>query len=138
MVITYAKENNAGKIVIGDLKDIKQNMDYNKNFVQIPLQNLVEKIKYKAAIEGIEVDYISEKYTSGVSALDKEEITKENYDKSRRKYRGLFITNKGKKINADINGSLNIIRKYIKNSRWDQEIAMDKGRVGRPIKKNVA
>lgn len=68
MVITYAKENNAGKIVIGDLKDIKQNMDYNKNFVQIPLQNLVEKIKYKAAIEGIEVDYISEKYTSGVSA----------------------------------------------------------------------
>ena len=68
MVITYAKENNVGKIVIGDLKDIKQNMDYNKNFVQIPLQNLVEKIKYKAAIEGIEVDYISEKYTSGVSA----------------------------------------------------------------------
>ena len=138
MVITYAKENNAGKIVIGDLKDIKQNMDYNKNFVQIPLQNLVEKIKYKAAIEGIEVDYISEKYTSGVSALDKEEITKENYDKSRRKYRGLFITNKGKKINADINGSLNIIRKYIKNSSPNQEIAMDKGREQRPIKKNVA
>lgn len=138
MVITYAKENNAGKIVIGDLKDIKQNMDYNKNFVQIPLQNLVEKIKYKAAIEGIEVDYISEKYTSGVSALDKEEITKENYDKSRRKYRGLFITNEGKKINADINGSLNIIRKYIKNSSPNQEIAMDKGREQRPIKKNVA
>ena len=68
MVITYAKENNAGKIVIGDLKDIKQNMDYNKNFVQIPLQNLVEKIRYKAVIEGIEIDYISEKYTSGVSA----------------------------------------------------------------------
>ena len=138
MVITYAKENNVGKIVIGDLKDIKQNMDYNKNFVQIPLQNLVEKIKYKAAIEGIEVDYISEKYTSGVSALDKEEITKENYDKSRRKYRGLFITNEGKKINADINGSLNIIRKYIKNSSPNQEIAMDKGREQRPIKKNVA
>ena len=138
MVITYAKENNAGKIVIGDLKNIKQNMDYNKNFVQIPLQNLVEKIKYKAAIEGIEVDYISEKYTSGVSALDKEEITKENYDKSRRNYRGLFITNEGKKINADINGSLNIIRKYIKNSSPNQEIAMDKGREQRPIKKNVA
>ena len=69
---------------------------------------------------------------------NKEEIIKENYNKSRRKYRGLFITNKGKKINADINGSLNIIRKYIKNSRWDQEIAMDNGRVGRPIKKNVA
>ncbi|MBR1884611.1 MAG: hypothetical protein IJ809_06805 [Clostridia bacterium] len=69
---------------------------------------------------------------------NKEEITKENYDKSRRKYRGLFITNKGKKINADINGSLNIIRKYIKNSSPNQEIAMDKGREQRPIKKNVA
>ena len=69
---------------------------------------------------------------------NKEEITKENYDKSRRKYRGLFITNEGKKINADINGSLNIIRKYIKNSSPNQEIAMDKGREQRPIKKNVA
>jgi len=51
---------------------------------------------------------------------------------------GIFITNEGKKINADINGSLNILRKYIKNSNPNLEIAMDNGREQRPIKKRVA
>ena len=138
MVIEYAIKNKCSKIVIGDLKEIKQNMDYNKDFVQIPLEELVKKIEYKAKLEGIEVVKISEKYTSGVSAIDKEEVNKENYNKKRRKYRGLFITEEGKKINADINGSLNILRKYIKCYIPNQEIAMDKGREQRPIKKRVA
>ena len=138
MVIEYAKENKCGIIVIGDLKDIKQGMDYNKNFVQIPINKLVQKIEYKAKLEGIKVEKISEKYTSGVSAIDKEEIKKENYNKKRRISRGMFITNTGIKINADINGSLNILRKYIKSSNPNQEIAMDNGREQRPLKKRVA
>ena len=113
-------------------------MDYNKDFVQLPLQELVKKIEYKAKLEGIKVIKINEKYTSGVSAIDNEEVKKENYNKKRRKYRGLFITEEGKKINADINGSLNILRKYIKNYIPNQEIAMDNGREQRPIKKRVA
>ena len=138
MVIEYAKENKCGIIVIGDLKDIKQGMDYNKNFVQIPINKLVQKIEYKAKLEGIKVEKISEKDTSGVSAIDKEEIKKENYNKKRRISRGMFITNTGIKINADINGSLNILRKYIKSSNPNQEIAMDNGREQRPLKKRVA
>ena len=98
MVIEYAKENKCGKIVIGDIKDIKQGMDYNTNFVQVPIQEVVEKIRYKAKIEGIEVELISEKYTSGVSALDNEEVVKENYNKKRRIHRGMFVTNKGNKF----------------------------------------
>lgn len=138
MVIEYAKGNKCGVIVIGDLKDIKQGMDYNKNFVQIPLHRLVQNIEYKAKLEGIKVEKISEKYTSGVSALDREDIIKENYNKKRRITRGMFVTNKGIKINADINGSLNILRKYIKFSNPNQEIAMDNGREQRPLKKRVA
>ena len=138
VVIEYAKANKCGVIVIGDLKDIKQGMNYNKEFVQIPLQRLVQKIEYKAKLEGIKVEKISEKYTSGVSALDKEEIIKEKYNKKRRISRGMFVTNKGIKINADINGSLNILRKYIKRSSPNQEIAMDNGREQRPLKKRVA
>jgi len=138
MVIEYAKENKCGVIVIGDLKDMKQGMDYNQNFVQIPISKLVQNIEYKAKLEGIKVEKISEKYTSGVSALDKEDIIKENYNKKRRISRGIFVTNKGIKINADINGSLNILRKYIKNSNPNQEIAMDNGREQRPLKKRVA
>ncbi len=138
IVIEYAKVNKCGVIVIGDLKDIKQRMNYNKNFVQIPLYKLVQKIEYKAKLEGIKVEKISEKYTSGVSALDREDIIKENYNKRRRISRGIFVTNRGIKINADINGSLNILRKYIKKSSPNQEIAMDNGREQRPLKKRVA
>lgn len=137
-VIKYAKENKCKVIVIGDIKDIKQNMKRNSSFVQIPLQSLVEKIEYKAKLEGIEVKKISEAYTSGVSSLDKEEISKENYNPRRRIHRGIFVSNKGKKINADINGSLNILRKYIKKSSPKEEIQMDNGREQLPIKKRVA
>ena len=56
IVIEYAKVNKCGVIVIGDLKDIKQGMNYNKNFVQIPLYKLVQKIEYKAKLEGIKVE----------------------------------------------------------------------------------
>ena len=138
MVIEYAKENKCGVIVIGEIKEIKQGMDYNKDFVQVPIQQEVEKIKYKAKLEGIKVKEISEKYTSGVSAIDEEEITRENYNKKRRISRGIFVTEKGIKINADINGSLNILRRYIKRNSPNQEIAMDNGREQRPLKKRVA
>ena len=36
---------------------------------------------------------------------------KANYDKKRRVSRGLFISNKGIKINADVNGAYQILRK---------------------------
>lgn len=41
--------------------------------------------------------------------------TKEFYNRTRRIHRGLFITNKGLKINADCNGGAQIIRKHISN-----------------------
>ena len=52
-----------------------------------------------------------ESFTSGTSFLDGEEPIKENYDKSRRVYRGLFVTKKGEEINADVNGSYQIMKK---------------------------
>lgn len=45
------------------------------------------------------------------SFLDNELPIKENYNKSRRKHRGLFISNNRTKINADVNGSYQIIKK---------------------------
>ena len=139
LIIEYALQNECDTIVIGEIKDIKQKMQGNKRFVQMPIQNLVEKIEYKAKLEGIEVVKITEEYTSGVSSIDKEEINKENYDKSRRIKRGLFKTEEGKIINADVNGSINILRKYVKSLfSPNLEIAMDIGREQRPLKKRVA
>ena len=138
MIVNYAIENECDRIIIGNIKNIKQEMKNNKRFVQMPIQELVKKIEYKAKLEGKEVIKIEEKYTSGVSSIDKEEINKENYDKTRRIKRGLFKTKTGKIINSDINGSLNILRKYVKSFSPNLEIAMDIGREQRPLKKRVA
>ena len=138
MIVNYAIENECDRIIIGNIKNIKQGMKNNRRFVQMPIQELVQKIKYKAELEGKEVIFVEESYTSGVSSIDKEEIRKENYDKTRRIERGLFKTNSGKIINSDINGSLNILRKYVKNFSPNLEIAMDIGREQRPLKKRVA
>ena len=51
-----------------------------------------------------------ESYTSGTSYLDDETPTKENYNKDRRIQRGLFQA-KNMLINADVNGSYQIMKK---------------------------
>lgn len=56
-----------------------------------------------------------ESYTSGTSFLDNELPIKENYDKSRRIKRGLFKSNNGEYINADVNGAFQIMRKVFSN-----------------------
>ncbi|TDX37106.1 IS605 OrfB family transposase, partial [Halanaerobium congolense] len=126
-------------IVIGDIKNIKQSSKL-KSFVQIPIQRLVELIKYKAKLNGIKVVKINESYTSGCSALDLEKINKSNYNKSRRIKRGLFKTNQGLLINADQNGSLNILRKYLKNKCILRPIkqARDNGYVANPSRLRVS
>ena len=43
-------------------------------------------------------------------------MLKENYDKSRRIKRGLFKSNKGILINADVNGAYQIIKKVSPNA----------------------
>jgi len=82
-----------------------------KNFVQVPLFRLIEMVKYKAELAGITFIQVNESYTSGTSFLDNELPTKEYYNKSRRKYRGLFLSNDSKRINADVNASFQIMKK---------------------------
>jgi putative transposase len=64
---------------------------------------------------GIEVTTIEEGYTSKCSALDLEKIGKheDHAYAGIRVERGQFITSFGFKINADVNGALNILRKNI-------------------------
>ena len=68
-------------------------------------------LKTKAENIGLNVILTEESYTSGTSFLDNELPIKQNYNKSRRVYRGLFVSNNGIKINADVNGAYQIIRK---------------------------
>ena len=88
----------------------------NQNFISIPHSKLIQQIEYKAKVVGINVIITEESYTSGTSFLDNESPIKENYNKSRRIYRGLFVSDKGIKINSDVNGSLQIMKKVFPNA----------------------
>ncbi len=112
-IINLAISNDICTIIIGNVNATlkKQKEKEDVSFVEIPYQKLIEMIGYKAKKAGINVIICEETYTSGTSFLDEEMPNKENYNKERRKYRGLFVSNDGKKINADINGSLQIIKK---------------------------
>jgi len=67
-----------------------------------------------------------------------EPINKKNYNKNRRIERGLFVSNEDIKINADINGSLNILRKYDKCIPRLINEARDNGFLDNPIRLRVA
>ena len=114
-VVDYCRNNEINTIVIGNNKNWKQNSKMskrvNQNFISIPYYSFIQKVQYKAEEFGIQVIITEESYTSGTSFLDNELPIKENYNKSRRKYRGLFVSNNGTKINADVNGSYQIIKK---------------------------
>ena len=73
-------------------------------------------LQYKAELAGITVILTEESYTSKCSFLDLEPVKKhENYVGKRVK-RGLFVASDGRKINADVNASYNIMRKVIPNA----------------------
>ena len=114
-IVNYCKNNEINTIIIGNNKNWKQNSKMskrvNQNFISIPYYSFIQKVQYKAEEFGIQVIVTEESYTSGTSFLDNELPIKENYNKSRRKYRGLFVSNEGIKINADVNGSYQIIKK---------------------------
>lgn len=109
-IVELALENNIDTVVIGHNVNQKQQCKL-KHFVQIPIFRLIPLLKYKLNKEGIHLVEVEESYTSGTSYLDKEQPTKTNYKPSRRTNRGLLVSNQGIKINADINGSKQIIKK---------------------------
>lgn len=122
-IINYCIENKVSKIVIGNNKEWKQNSEMskriNQHFTQIPHMRFIEMLQYKAKEYGIEVILTEESYTSGTSFIDNEEPIKKNYNKDRRVYRGLFVSNRGIQINADLNGAYQIMKKVFP-IKWDR------------------
>ena len=120
MVIDFCKENNIDTLVCGYNSGWKQESDMckrvNQKFVDIPHASIVWRLSYKCETAGILFKTPEESFTSGTSFLDGEEPIKENYDKSRRVHRGLFVSNNGTKINADVNGSYQITKKAFPNA----------------------
>lgn len=135
-IIDYCLENKISKIIIGYNKEWKQNINIgkknNQNFVNIAYLSFINKLDYKAKLQGIELIKTEESYTSKCSFIDNEELNKQDNYLGKRIKRGLFKSLNGILINADINGSYNIIRKVISKFKYEIEV------VGlQPIKLNI-
>ena len=120
-VINLLSELGINKLVLGKNKGWKDKVNIgsrnNQNFVQIPHAQLIDMLTYKGAMVGIQVIIQEESYTSRASFLDNDSIPtyKAKPDdwkpSGRRISRGLYVTKNGMALNADINGSYNILVK---------------------------
>lgn len=132
-IVEIALSHELNTIVIGKNKGQKRSSNMgkriNQNFIGIPHQKMIEMIEYKANLAGIVVIQANEAYTSQTSFLDNEIPINQNGDKARKRKglspvkrrirRGLFKSNKGILINADVNGALQILRKVVPNAFAD-------------------
>jgi putative transposase len=125
-LIEYCVQNDINTIIIGKNDSWKGSINLgsrtNQNFVYIPHTRFIDMVKYKGQVNGIDTICTEESYTSGTSFLDGEEPNKDYYNKSRRVHRGLFKSNEGLLINADINGAYQIMKKVVPNAfeQWDR------------------
>ena len=112
-VVDYCVMYGIDTLIVGRNKGWKQENGGKQNFTYIPYEMFENMLQYKCENNGIKCILTNESYTSGTSFLDNEQPCKENYDKSRRVHRGLFVSNNGTKINADVNGAYQIMKKVI-------------------------
>lgn len=129
-ITDYLVSNQINTLVIGYNKGWKQDVNMgkknNQTFSYIPYLRLISLLKYKCEMVGIKVEVREESYTSKCSFLDNEEVCKHDKYLGKRVRRGLFVASDGRKINADVNGALNILKKYlISKVAWDSQIWED-------------
>lgn len=120
-IINDLSQRGVSTVIVG--KNTGQKINNRlKNFVQVPLFRLIAMIRYKAELAGIKFIEVNESYTSGTSFLDDELPTKEFYNKNRRRFRGLFLSNNLKIINADVNASFQIMKKIYDEFTYDTSV----------------
>jgi putative transposase len=135
LIVSHCLKNGIGIIVCGWNEGFKTNSNMgrvnNQKFVQMPLAKLRDRVKQLCVTHGIDFQQTEEAYTSKSSFLDGDSLPvygakPEGWKASgKRVLRGLYRTAEGWKVNADLNGAANILRKVASN------LGLDLGRVGR-------
>ena len=117
----YFDEMSIEKVFVGKNTGWKQGVALgkktNQTFTQIPFNKFISQLTYKCELRGVSVVEYDESYTSKASFLDYDEIpdyentqTKPKFS-GRRVCRGSYKTKNGEVLNADVNGSYNILVK---------------------------
>ena len=115
LLVNLWQERGLATIYVGYNPLWKQHFRLRKKttqlFVIIPFQQLLEMLAYKAEEVGIQIELVDESYTSKCSFLDNEFPKKRKSYAGRRVTRGMFTSNYGVRINADVNAAYNILLK---------------------------
>jgi putative transposase len=121
-IIDQLVSERIGTLVIGKNPLWKQEVIMgkrnNQQFVNIPHARFIDQLTYKAKLVGIQVILQEESYTSKASFLDSDPIPTYQANRSEKPVfsgtriaRSWYRASDGTVIHADINGSLNILRK---------------------------
>ena len=131
-IMNQLVSNHVNTLIIGKNDGWKQDVNIgrrnNQNFVSIPFEKFINMLSYKCRLVGINVLKVNESYTSKCSFIDFEEIGHHDTYSGNRIKRGLFKSKTGRLINADLNGSLNIMRKAVGERAFSSD-----GKVKYPI-----
>ena len=130
-IVNYCINNDIGMIIVGYNADFKRDSNLgkvtNQNFVQIPLGDLRQQLEFLCWKHGIKYIEQEESYTSKSSFLDNDVLPTYKPEQpymgkfsGSRVHRGLYKTKKGTIINADVNGSANIMRKCKQNLDYEK------------------
>ena len=132
-IVNFLVSKNISTLVIGYNEEWKQNISIgkvnNQSFTSIPFHSFIQQLEYKCKLEGIKVVLTEESYTSKCSFLDNEPLGKKDSYLGKRVKRGLFRSAKNKIINADLNGSLNILKKVIGEFQYPIEACSTPARI---------
>ena len=116
-IIEYCKTFDISELIIGYNTNWKNkvNMGTNNNrtFYEVPYRKLINMLFYKGEQNNIKVVENEESYTSICDALGLEEVGFHQAYAGTRVKRGLFQSSKKVLLNADVNGAINIMRKYV-------------------------
>lgn len=130
-IVDYCLKNNISTIVMGCNENFQQSSNIgkknNRDFSFLPLGQLRKSLQWRCEDIGINFIEQEESYTSKSSFFDNDILPKyikhKDRDKSyvkpsflgKRIHRGMYKTNNGYILNADVNGALNIMKKYAIN-----------------------
>lgn len=123
-IVNHLDKQGIGKLIIGNNPGWKQSVNLgsktNQSFTALPHHRFIEMLVYKGQILGIEVVVREESYTSQASFLSLDPIPNYGDDvkdvrfSGYRVHRGIYKQLGSKtRINADVSGSYNIMRKEI-------------------------
>jgi len=144
-LIDYCLQNNIKTIILGWNNDFQRKANLGKKnnqfFTSIPFSKIKDNLEYRCKMNNINFILQEESFTSKASFLDndymlnykkdeklgyvlrtiddKVELRKQQFTGERVK-RGLYKSKNGILINSDMNGALNILKKYLLNEEYKQ------------------